>query len=609
MHIDEWVDRLADAAVAANPREAVAAVMTDLARDGADGLAFDGALCTRLLYRSPSLTVTAHQWPAGMVVPAHDHRIASVIGVLSGAERHAARGEITEVAAGQIVSLQDDVVHALHTPTATVAVHAYLGDLPGTARTSLDPRTGEAFPLDEGMVPRLEAAFNARVPVDDVPRTLAEVVAAVRRETVPPSPRTADGVAYSDSGSSGPAVVFIHGLTYGRRSWNPVVALLPDLRCVTVDLPGHGESSDAAGLETDDAVAAVRGVVEALGLERPVIVGHSAGAIIAVRYASRYEASAVVLVDQPLAVRRFAAMVQPMAAALRGPGFPRIWERFERSMGYRALSTAARSALLQTHRVRQEVVLGAWKLVLDRDPAGLEAEMDGFLHGLGVPVWSVHGTEVGPYAEWLKSRLDAQVETWPGSGHFPHLADPDRFAARLRSFLRGVRPMRLETVAGCRRAPQLAAVLEECGIPYEVVHVPEGSFVARGEDGPGLVDGDHRVTGLVPAIRHACDRAGVARGDHWLDLGYETLRPALLKLRAGPDANAAATARACVAEIAEALVHREYLDDRFGAADTLALAVGLTAHVGVPVPPPVGAWMSRVSARPAVSRAISRLAG
>ena len=28
----------------------------------------------------------------------------------------------------------------------------------------------------------------------------------------------------------------------------------------------------------------------------------------------------------------------------------------------------------------------------------------------------------------------AQVEQWPGHGHFVHLADADRFAARLRAF-------------------------------------------------------------------------------------------------------------------------------------------------------------------------------
>jgi pimeloyl-ACP methyl ester carboxylesterase len=51
----------------------------------------------------------------------------------------------------------------------------------------------------------------------------------------------------------------------------------------------------------------------------------------------------------------------------------------------------------------------------------------------GVPYLLILGTDLAPD---VRARIDqgmptASIEVWPGSGHFPHLAHPDRLAARL----------------------------------------------------------------------------------------------------------------------------------------------------------------------------------
>jgi pimeloyl-ACP methyl ester carboxylesterase len=50
-----------------------------------------------------------------------------------------------------------------------------------------------------------------------------------------------------------------------------------------------------------------------------------------------------------------------------------------------------------------------------------------------VPYLLILGTEPPPeIAAWLRNALpQAVVEVWAGSGHFPHLAHPARFAERL----------------------------------------------------------------------------------------------------------------------------------------------------------------------------------
>jgi pimeloyl-ACP methyl ester carboxylesterase len=71
-------------------------------------------------------------------------------------------------------------------------------------------------------------------------------------------------------------LVFVHGLTFSRRTWDPVVTQLRDsFRCVAVDLPGHGESG-GSGADPRATCERLNRTLDALGVERPVVVGHSA---------------------------------------------------------------------------------------------------------------------------------------------------------------------------------------------------------------------------------------------------------------------------------------------------------------------------------------------
>ena len=116
-------------------------------------------------------------------------------------------------------------------------------------------------------------------------------------------------IAYDVVGD-GPPVVFIHGLTSFRQTWNPITPLLaPDFTCVRMDLRGHGESSAGQEYSMQSLVGDVRAVVEEVGLGEPAVVGHSLGASIAAVYAAAHAARAVVCVDQSLRFGDFAALL------------------------------------------------------------------------------------------------------------------------------------------------------------------------------------------------------------------------------------------------------------------------------------------------------------
>lgn len=91
--------------------------------------------------------------------------------------------------------------------------------------------------------------------------------------------RSADGVPihYEAQGRGEPALVFVHGWGIDGRYWDAQVPVFARThRVVTLDLAGHGQS----GRDRKDwTVAAfgqdVRAVVEALGLKKVVLIGHS----------------------------------------------------------------------------------------------------------------------------------------------------------------------------------------------------------------------------------------------------------------------------------------------------------------------------------------------
>jgi pimeloyl-ACP methyl ester carboxylesterase len=243
------------------------------------------------------------------------------------------------------------------------------------------------------------------------------------------------GLAYDIEGTGTP-VVFLHGLTFDRRTWRPITHQLDGaVTSIAIDLPAHGDSGgEPAPLE--DVTEQIRRLLEALGVERPVVVGHSMAAAIAGLYAAAHPARGIVLVDQATEVLPFAQMLHQVAPMLRGPAFGQVWPSIENSLGLDRIPEPARTLVLDTHKVNQDVVLGYWDQVLNTDPAELQAWTDTKAAGIQAPCLAVFGR---PATDGERERLarlpDTQIEEWPGDGHFVHLVDPGRFAARLRTFV------------------------------------------------------------------------------------------------------------------------------------------------------------------------------
>jgi pimeloyl-ACP methyl ester carboxylesterase len=246
-------------------------------------------------------------------------------------------------------------------------------------------------------------------------------------------------LAYDVQGTSsdGTPLVLLHGLTFDRRHWRPVLrelaAIDPGRRVLTVDLPGHGDAPRWERYDLESVVAAVHTTAVSAGFDEPVVVGHSIGGLLATIYAAKYPARAVVNVDQPLLPGPFGAMIRWAETVLRGPSFLDVWQELLDGMGIELLPADAQELVHTATTPRADLLLGYWaELLADEDGAVADRRTRELaeLTERGVRYHLVaHAEPPQPYRQWLESALSApQTTVLPGGGHFPHLAHPARLA-------------------------------------------------------------------------------------------------------------------------------------------------------------------------------------
>jgi pimeloyl-ACP methyl ester carboxylesterase len=234
------------------------------------------------------------------------------------------------------------------------------------------------------------------------------------------SPQSAGTSLIASDEGDGPVVVLLHGQPGSILSWVRVQPLLSErgLRVLTVDRPGYGRTGGPA-LDVFDNAAALRDLLDAHGIGRAVLVGHSLGATVALAMAGCYprRVQALVLVAPVGGPGSVDALDRVLAAPIVGPAA--TW------LGFRGLG-----ALLSSRR------LGAWLVVgrMGIDPAQLVVVLDRLQHGA---LWRSFLTE-----------QRALLRCWPGLQKLlPAIITPAAVLAGTHDRL--VRP---STALACHRA-------------------------------------------------------------------------------------------------------------------------------------------------------------
>ncbi|GLY03449.1 MULTISPECIES: alpha/beta hydrolase [Actinoplanes] len=205
-----------------------------------------------------------------------------------------------------------------------------------------------------------------------------------------------------DGPGDGRPVVWLHGGSSDGTSWETVAAALP-LRSYALDLRGYGASSRASAYGIKITQQDVIAVLDALGLDRVVLAGHSAGGVVAWRAALAHPGrfTALILEEPPPPVPHRLDPPPPT-----GP-IPYDW--------------AARQAVLD--------------VVNNPDPSWWDD-----LSRITVPTLMIAG---GPESFLDQDTLRRMAAEIPGStfvtiggGHRAHVNKPAEFTAAVADFLR-----------------------------------------------------------------------------------------------------------------------------------------------------------------------------
>ncbi len=108
---------------------------------------------------------------------------------------------------------------------------------------------------------------------------------------------------FTRTGGGKPALVLVHGVSDDGLCWTPLAQVFaPDYDVIMLDARGHGQSDDPdSGYDLVTLAGDLHGAMQGLGLARPLVLGHSLGAVTTLVMAGLYPATprAIVLEDPP----------------------------------------------------------------------------------------------------------------------------------------------------------------------------------------------------------------------------------------------------------------------------------------------------------------------
>lgn len=234
-------------------------------------------------------------------------------------------------------------------------------------------------------------------------------------------------------GCGGTAVLFIHSFAGDLSHWQAQLERLkPSRRAVAFDLSGHGKSPAALAHYTIDELAKdVASVADAQALEDFVLVGHSAGALIAAQYASQHprRVKALGLVDAPPPPG--ASATQEIRAALARDPYGTV-EQFWEQSAFRYSRPEVRDKLLAALRRLSRTA------VIELTTSSLEYDPQPALRGFRGMKFAIH-TPLNDAPQSLHNVVPGiQHTAIRGTGHWIHLDKPAEFGLVLDIFLRAL---------------------------------------------------------------------------------------------------------------------------------------------------------------------------
>ena len=265
-------------------------------------------------------------------------------------------------------------------------------------------------------------------------------------------------LTYEDVPGPGPLVVLVHGVGSSRATWDSTLPLLArnGAHVLAVDLPGHGGSAKGRGDYSLGALASsLRDLLDHLGYDTCVLVGHSLGGGVAMQFAYQFpeRCEGLVLV----ASGGLGQETNPLLRAASLPGaelvipllsHPRTVDVIGRvgqvlgafHIGPGLLSSDSMTILAGLHDApTRSAFLATLRGVVD--VSGQRVSAISKLPDARLPILLVWGDR-DPVIPVQHGRAAAEVVpdgrlvVFPGAGHEPHRFDPQRFADLIADYVK-----------------------------------------------------------------------------------------------------------------------------------------------------------------------------
>jgi pimeloyl-ACP methyl ester carboxylesterase len=248
-------------------------------------------------------------------------------------------------------------------------------------------------------------------------------------------------IAYRRVGVGQP-IVLLHGAPADSRSWTwmtPVLAT--DFTVIAWDAPGFGRSARVPERwRVTDYVDALAGFLTAIEVERPILVGHSFGSILALAFLERYRAvaSGLVLIG---AYAGWAGSLQPEEVSKRLQGFltmadlgdaydPKSYPGFFSDLI--PVDREAATISMMRENIRPATVRAAGHIAAETDLRAMLPSVD-------IPTLLLHGDADArsplSAARAIQAAIPgSEITVLPGLGHACVVEDPDACSVAIGRF-------------------------------------------------------------------------------------------------------------------------------------------------------------------------------
>jgi pimeloyl-ACP methyl ester carboxylesterase len=237
------------------------------------------------------------------------------------------------------------------------------------------------------------------------------------------------------------ALVLLPGPTDSWRSYQPVLAELPPaLHAIAVSMRGHGDSDKPeTGYRVEDFAADVVAFLDAVGIERAVLTGHSGSCLVARRIALDHpeRVAGLILEASPTTLRgdaRLQELVESVVSRLEDPISPDVARSFVVDTSSDDVTPEFLDELVEeVLKVPARVWKQMFGALLDYD------DVEG-LPRIDAPTLLVWGDIDSLISRDMQDQLArripvAELVVYGGAGHTPRWDDPSRFSRDVSAFV------------------------------------------------------------------------------------------------------------------------------------------------------------------------------